>query len=172
LATFKCLSFAILAFSLSFPVASTSTKIYVWRKANGVLVYSDSPKPGAEEIQVKSPNKMLSSIDTTVLDITPKAIEEKYQVEITQPVNKATIRDNMGSVHISGRIKPIFKQGLTVQLQLDKQPYGKPQNHSMFVLRNVERGEHQLKIDLINDKGKVIASSKLTTFYMHRASVN
>jgi hypothetical protein len=163
--------FILLIVVISFPTSATSTKVYVWRNADGVLVYSDSPKPGAEEVEVKESNKMSSSIDTSILDINPKAIEEKYQVEVTQPANNATIRDNTGSVYVSGRIKPIFKQGLKIQLLLDNQPYEKPQSHSMFVLRNIERGEHQLKMDLINDKGKVIASSESITFYMHRASV-
>ncbi|MEW6989045.1 DUF4124 domain-containing protein [Colwelliaceae bacterium 6441] len=156
---------------MSFPISATSTKIYVWRNADGVLVYSDSPKPGAEEVAVKNPNAISSSIDTSILDINPKAIVEKYQVEITQPANNATIRDNTGSIYVSGRIKPIFKQGLKIQLFLDNQPYDPPQSHSMFVLRNIERGEHQVKMDLIDHKGKVIASSKPITFYMHRASV-
>ncbi len=151
---------------------ATSSKIYVWRNADGVLVFSDSPKPGAEEVEVDESNTMSSSIDTSILDIKPKEIEENYQVEITQPENNATIRDNTGSVYVSGRIKPIFKKGLKIKLYLDNKPYEKPQSHSMFVLRNIERGEHQLKMDLIDDKGKIIASSPSVTFYMHRATVN
>jgi hypothetical protein len=159
LATLKYLSFAILTVVLSLPASGISTKIYVWRNPDGVLVYSDSPKPDAEEIEVKNPNTMSSSIEISVLDINPKIIDEQYQVEISQPENNSTIRDNTGSVYISGRIKPIFKKGLKIQLLLDNQPYNTPQSHSMFVLRNIDRGEHQLKMDLI-------------TFYMHRASVN
>ncbi|NQZ23728.1 MAG: DUF4124 domain-containing protein [Colwellia sp.] len=152
-------------------VFATSTKIYVWRNDDGVLVFSDSPKPGAEEVEIKEPNNM-SSIDTSVLDITPKVIKEDYEVEINQPAMNATIRDNTGSVYVAGRIKPIFKRGLKIQLYLDDKPYEKPQPHSMFVLRNIDRGEHIIKMKLLNEKGKVIASSKPITFYMHRASVN
>jgi len=152
-------------------VFATSTKIYVWRNDEGVLVFSDSPKPGAEEVEIKEPNNM-SSIDTSVLDLTPKVIKEDYEVEINQPAMNATIRDNTGSVYIAGRIKPIFKRGLKIQLYLDDKPYEEPQAHSMFVLRNIDRGEHIIKMKLLNEKGKVIASSKPITFYMHRASVN
>ena len=69
-------------------------------------------------------------------------------------------RDNSGSVYVAGGIKPIFKRGFRVQLYLDGKPHKDPQTHSMFALRNVDRGEHQIKMDLIDDKGKVIASSE------------
>lgn len=168
---FLLLSMIIISTLLISNVFATSTKIYVWRNDEGVLVFSDSPKPGAEEVEIKEPNNM-SSIDTSLLDLTPKVIKEDYEVEINQPAMNATIRDNTGSVYVAGRIKPIFKRGLKIQLYLDDKPYEKPQPHSMFVLRNIDRGEHIIKMKLLNEKGKVIASSKPITFYMHRASVN
>jgi hypothetical protein len=162
----------ILLLTQAFAVLAGSAQIYVWRNEQGVLVFSDSAKPGAVELDVKEANTIKSSIDTSILDIKPKAIDENYQVEIVQPEDKATIRDNTGSAYISGRIKPVFKRGLTIQLYLDDEPYKKPQTGSMFVLRNIDRGEHQIKMALLNDKGKVIATSSPVTFYMHRMSVN
>jgi len=150
---------------------SAQAKVYVWVDENGVLVFSDSPQPGAEEVNVKNKGTVLPSVDTSILDIKPQVIEDEYEVFINQPKQNATFRDNSGSVYIQGGIKPIFKRGFRVQLMLNGKPYQKPQTHSMFVLRNVERGEHQIKIDLIDEKGKVIASSTPVTFYMHRASV-
>ena len=55
---------------------------------------------------------------------------------------------------------------------VDEKPYLTPQTHTMFVLHNIDRGEHQIKMKLLNEKGKVIALSKVITFYMHRSSVN
>lgn len=162
----------ILLLTQAFALFAGSTQVYVWRNEQGVLVFSDSTKPGAVELDVKETNTIKSSIDTSILDITPKAIDNNYQVEIIQPEEKSTIRDNTGSVYVSGRIKPIFKRGLTIQLYLDDKPYKKPQTHSMFVLRNIDRGEHQIKMALLNNKGKVIATSSPVTFYMHRVSVN
>lgn len=165
-----CIFFVLL--TQAFSVFAGTAKVYVWRNEQGVLVFSDSPKPGAEVVEVKEPNAIKSSIDTSILDITPKVIDNNYQVEIIQPENQATVRDNTGSVYVSGRIKPVFKRGHKIQLYLDEQPYDKPQTHSMFVLRNIDRGEHQINMALIDDKGKVIATSPSVTFYMHRISVN
>jgi len=146
----------------------------VWTNEKGELVYSDTPRPGAEEVKTKPGNVMQSSnrVETQVLDIKTKEISEDYQVVINIPKDNSTIRDNTGSVYIQGSIKPIFKRGLKIQLILDDQPYQKPQTHTKFSLRDIDRGEHQIKMKLFNEKGKVIALSKPITFYMHRASVN
>ena len=170
----KTLLLVLLTLSIATPVYSGSAKIYVWRDESGVLVYSDSPRPGAEEVKPKKGNIVSSSsnVETQALDIQSKEIKEDYQVVINHPKDNSTIRDNTGSVYISGSIKPIFKRGLKIQLILDDEPYLTPQTHTMFSLRNIDRGEHQIKMKLLNEKGKVIALSKAITFYMHRTSVN
>lgn len=149
-----------------------ASKIYTWHDKHGVLVFSDSPQPGAEEVEVKVPKTITFSVDTSILDINPQVVTETYKVNISQPEANKTIRDNTGSVYVSGQVQPIFKRGFTVQLYLDNKPYKKPQTHTMFVLRNIDRGEHQIKMILLGDKGKVIATSSPITFYMHRISVN
>jgi len=172
----KFLLLILLALSIAIPVnvQASTAKIYVWRNEKGELVYSDTPRPGAEEVKTKPGNVIKSSttVETQVLDIKTGEISEEYQVVINHPKDNSTIRDNTGSVFISGIIKPIFKRGLKVQLILDEKPYQKPQTHSRFSLRNIDRGEHQIKMQVFNEKGKVIALSKPITFYMHRASVN
>ncbi len=170
----KLLLFTLLGITLAAPVHPNTAKIYVWRNEKGVLVFSDSPRAGAEEVKTKPGNIIQSStsIDTEVLDITPQVTVEKYEIVIDTPKNNATIRDNTGSVYVGGGIKPRFKPGLEVQLVLDGKPHQKPQKHSMFSLRNVNRGEHKIKMLLLDEKGKVIASSNSVTFYMHRASTN
>jgi len=160
--------FAVLAFQL---IAASPTKVYVWRDANGIVKYSDTPHPDAKEVLISDSSFAISTIDTSILNIQEKAKDKTFEVKITQPSDQETIRDNSGSVYVSGLIKPIFKQGFKITLSLDGIPYGKPQTHSAFILKNIERGEHQLKMHIIDDKGKVIALSDSITFYMHRASV-
>ncbi|WNC69119.1 DUF4124 domain-containing protein [Thalassotalea nanhaiensis] len=168
--------FVILFFTLLAPATAASSKIYVWRNANGDLVYSDSPKPGAEEIaeeiEIKNKQTVISSVNTTVLDISPRVVQEEYQVQISQPEDHATIRDNSGSIYISGRVAPVFKRGFKVRLLMNGEAHGEPQTRSVFILRDVDRGEHKIKLELLNNQGKVIASSKERTVYLHRARVN
>jgi hypothetical protein len=170
----KSLLFTLLLISIVTPVHANTSKIYVWRNADGILVFSDTPKPGAEQMSTKQGNVIQSttSIEIKALDITPQEVSEQFEVGITIPKNNATIRDNTGSIYISGTIKPRFKSDLNVQLMLNEKPHGKPQKNATFSLRNIDRGEHKIKMLLLDDKGKVIASSEPVTFYMHRASTN
>ena len=87
----KHLLIFLIAVTLVAPVWAGQAKVYVWRDENGVLVFSDSPRPGAEEVQVKEENTVLPSVDTSILDIKPQVIEDKYEVVITQPEQNATI---------------------------------------------------------------------------------
>jgi hypothetical protein len=170
----KTLLLILLTLSIVTPVYGSSAKIYVWQDETGVLVYSDTPRPGAEEVIAKKVNVIPSSttIKTQTLDIKTRIIKNAYQVVIDHPKNNSTIRDNTGSIYISGSIKPKFKRGLKIQLMVDEKPHLTPQNNTTFALHNIDRGEHQIKMKLLNEKGKVIASSKVITFYMHRASLN
>ena len=170
----RLLLLTLLAIAIATPVYSSTAKIYVWRNEKGVLVFSDTPKPGAEEVKTKPGNIIQSStnVETEVLDINPQQIVENYEVIINTPQNNSTIRDNTGSIYISGGIRPKFKIGFKIQLYLDDKPHLTPQNHGMYSLRDIDRGEHKIKMELLDEKGKVIALSKSVTFYMHRASAN
>lgn len=169
---FRLLLLTILIISLAIPIHASTAKIYVWRNEQGVLVFSDTPKSGAEEVETKAGNVIQSStkVETEVLDINPQVSEAAYEVIINTPLNNATIRDNTGSIYISGGIVPSFKLNFSVQLYLDGKPHLAPQKHAMYSLRNIDRGEHKIKMDLLDEEGKVIASSKSVTFYMHRAA--
>ena len=163
-----------LVISLTFSVLATSSKVYVSHDEDGLLVFSDRPSPEAEEVRLRPKSAIYPSmnIDTSLFDIRPTGLNNDFQVVITQPKNNATLRDNTGSVNITATVKPIIKEGFSIQLYLDGKTHNNPQSHTIFSLKNIDRGEHQIQMALIDKKGKVIATSSLTTFYMHRAIVN
>ncbi|MFB1015692.1 MAG: DUF4124 domain-containing protein, partial [Alteromonadaceae bacterium] len=75
-------------------------------------------------------------------------------------------------VYINATISPLFQPGFKIELYLDGKLYKRQLHRTIFSLENIDRGEHQIKMALINKEGKVIASSQLTTFYMHRTIAN
>ncbi|NUZ11411.1 DUF4124 domain-containing protein [Pseudoalteromonas sp. McH1-7] len=153
--------------------AESNPKIYRWKDKNGHWVYSDIPKPGSKEVKLHSNILTMPSIDTKVLasqsDTTPTIT---YQAKITSPENEQTIRDNSGSVYVTGSVEPRFTQGLSVQLYLNGEATGPKQSNAQFSLRNIHRGEHALVLKVFNQKGQVVAQSNEHKFYLHRNTVN
>ncbi len=160
----------ILLFAIAPLQAQQTKKVFVTRDANGVLVFSDSPQPGAEEVNLTNRANIMAATDPT-LPAPRKAEKEAFTIEIVQPEEQGTVRDNTGSVYVSGKISPLFERGLRVRLLLDGKPQGEPQSNAVFILRDVHRGEHKLQMELFDQNGKLIAVSPVTTFYLHRASV-
>lgn len=145
-------------------------KVYVSRDANGVLIFSDSPLPGAEEVSLTTRPNIMDPTEVSFPDKkAPKPIP--FKVEINQPEHLSTVRDNTGSVYITGRITPRFQRGYRVRLVVNGEPFGEPQNTAVFVLRDMDRGEHNLQLELFDDNGKLIAKSPTTIFYLHRARI-
>ncbi len=143
--------------------------VFVTVDKNNVPVFSDNPLPGASQLQLKEGNRMPavtpSEISQRSIDHTPT-----FEVLITKPEANGTVRENNGTVYVSGQVKPLFAQGLRVRLYLDGKPVAGPSSNANFILHNIDRGEHQLMLELSDQNGKVIATSSLTTFFLHRAS--
>ena len=87
-------------------------------------------------------------------------------VEITEPANDATIR-NQTSFTVSIKTRPRIARGHRIQLLLDGKIVGKPQRNLNFSLQNVDRGTHTLTVEVINNDQKVLKSSS-STVHIHR----
>ncbi len=162
----------LLIFALfTVPQVLAQTEVYKWTNKDGVTVFSDIPKENSVAIQVTKAITIASSIKPLTPLALPEAKSELYHIEITQPTDHQTIRDNNGSVTVAVQVPPQLPPRINISLLLDGKTYITTENLANLSLKNVDRGEHQLKVNIINDKGKVIASSKSVTFYMHRTSV-
>ncbi len=160
----------ILLLLLSTLAQAEQKKVFVTVDKNNNLVFSDNPTPGSTELNIKDSNNLM-------LPVTPEQVQVNkpkvpvYEVAIAKPLDQETLRDNNGTLYVSGQIKPMFSQGLRVKLYLDEKQVAGPTGNANFILHNIERGEHQLRLELLNQSGKIIATSPVTTFYLHKASI-
>ncbi|HZP92059.1 MAG TPA: hypothetical protein VFB20_04160 [Burkholderiales bacterium] len=89
-------------------------------------------------------------------------------VSIVSPQQGETVHDNLGKV----RVALSFDGGAAnkVRLVMDGAPLPDEYKGAIIRLENIERGEHVLVAQLLDEDGNVVTSSAPVTFYMWRAS--
>ncbi|MGL5291527.1 MAG: DUF4124 domain-containing protein [Vibrionaceae bacterium] len=168
---------SLLAMLLMFSCSMHAQEYYEWRDANGTLHFSDTPPersytthmlatPELSQAAQASSELAASELSSSQNSSDPQKSVRASQVFLVAPENKQTVRDNTGKVAVSlGCDQPLAK-GQTLRVILDGQ--AQPASTKVVqMLENVDRGEHVVSVDLLDD-GKVIFSSPKHIFYMHR----
>ncbi|WP_075477658.1 DUF4124 domain-containing protein, partial [Moritella viscosa] len=141
--------------------------------------FNNESKPAsAKEINVKLTPP---SIDSLTQSITPKAshanttVNDKpvspISIHISTPRNQQTIRSNTGEITVSATLSSTLQYGSNIRLLIDGITHSEQIKHQ-FNVTNVPIGTHKLQLQIINNLGKVIASSELITVYLHRFKAN
>lgn len=96
----------------------------------------------------------------------------KLVIELLSPEQGSTLRDNTGNVVFQGQISPKPPTQYDVRLTLDGKAAPIVSNGLAIQVENLDRGAHEAQLELLAKDGTILAKSKPTTFYLHRASVN
>lgn len=158
------------------PAGPGLAAVYKWVDEQGNVVYSDQPRPGAEQVKVPPVSTYPAPPlpPRTAGADAPKAPAPAYtQVSIVQPSHDSTVRNNAGVVVISALLEPPLRSDLGHQivLSMDGEPVGEPGPTTAIQLSNVDRGTHTLQVSVVDDAGEVLASSEPSTFHMRRVSI-
>jgi hypothetical protein len=96
---------------------------------------------------------------------------EPAAIVVTSPRAGTTVHDNSGAVPVAVIVQgAAYTTDHRVRVLLDGKPYGTDQRSLQFTLQGVERGEHTLQIQLLDNKEAVRATSPAVTFYLWQAS--
>lgn len=174
----KAASIAALCLSLFSMPATSNQTVYQWRDKNGDLHFSDVPRQGAKEIEIKDPQTFNSNEPSLSAPPPPppppldknKLISYKT-VTITSPRNGETLKNNTGIVQVKIQTEPKLRPEDSIQIIYDGKPQATQQNASSITITEVYRGQHTLKAQIINKAGKTLLSSDPITFYMQRPAL-
>ena len=89
---------------------------------------------------------------------------------IISPPDGEALRANSGNFEVRAQIEPDLRQGHHLRLLLDGDPQGTAQASSTFRLTRVERGEHQLRLEIVDDDGGLVFAGEPSTFHLLRHS--
>lgn len=163
------------AFTATLSVSATAqTNVYKSVNKDGIVEYSDQPSKGSEEIRVKNPQSVTLPKGADVFksygsDQGTDSSNAYQSIVITQPAHDSAFNSGNGQISISSETNPSLSNEHTIQLMFDGTSYNSNKSGS-FSLSNVDRGTHQIQVNVIDADGKVLISSDITSFTLHRTN--
>ena len=149
-------------------------QVYVSVDKNGVPLYSDKLVAGAQKLELKvsphSQSQPQASSDYALNRLT-EADASTYQLEILKPDMEGTVISNQGEVLVQSQVSPELAAHHKLRLVLDNNQQSPLQHSSNFRLLGVKRGAHQLQLQALDQNGKLIAESPVTTFYLRKTTI-
>ncbi|MBI2379682.1 MAG: DUF4124 domain-containing protein [Gammaproteobacteria bacterium] len=169
----------LLLFALLLPLTAPAKTVYKYYDADGNVVFTDQPVPGAEKFTISEPQVVgsperaarpmpvlpaMPDADAGAVDLVPYS-----QFKIRAPTPDQVFRD-VKDVLVSLSIMPRLQKGHKVQVYLDGKPVGSPKPSPQFALPGVERGSHTVEARILNEQGRMVVSSGAVSFHMHKTS--
>jgi hypothetical protein len=148
-------------------------QVYVSVDKNGIPLYSDQPVAGSKKLELKVSLQNQQPQQDTQLEPLASLTDEAapYQLTILNPAMEATVISNQGEVAVQSDVSPPLADHHKLRLVLDNNQQSPLQQSSNFRLLGVERGEHQLQLQALDQNGKLIAESTVTTFYLRKTTI-
>lgn len=163
---------------LLIPLVS-SAQIYRSTDEHGNVTFSDTPPAGTsgEQVELRQTNTTppppgSQAPAQTQSQLVQKELESiTYRVSITAPANDTTVPMGPGNFSVSVSVQPALGQDVQLQLLVDGDPWGDPQQGTSWSLTNVFRGAHDLTVAVVGAAGKQLAVSGPIRVYVLRPSI-
>ncbi|MDH4554045.1 DUF4124 domain-containing protein [Pseudomonas sp. BN417] len=150
-------------------------EVYTYIDDEGNRVFTDRPKAGnAKRLELVPSNAMdrPAPIQPPPLYQAPIPREQGYQVlRILVPEPDATIRDMEGNLIVSAMSEPGLRANHSYRLVLDGQPVAEPGRSPVFPLQNLDRGTHQLAVEIIDEQGRMVERTPSQPVHIMRTSL-
>lgn len=158
---------------LSIPV---SAQIYKHIDENGNVTFTDKPPEDARLVDVGRTNTLpppdmpRAQAPQDGGEITVEELEapEIYSINIISPMLDAVIPHGPGNFSVNVSISPDLHENDYMQLFVDGDPVGEPQQTASWGLTNISRGTHSLETRIIDRRGAIKGRSPSVRVHVFR----
>ncbi|WP_252271813.1 DUF4124 domain-containing protein [Pseudomonas subflava] len=147
--------------------------VYTYVDAEGNRVFTDQPQSEqAERVEMAPSNAMRPTKVPPPRVAEPLPKELSYQVlRILVPEPDATLREMSGDLIVSATSEPALHAGHSFRLIMDGQPASEAGRSPVFPLKNVDRGTHQISVEIVDAQGRIVERTPSQPFHMKRISL-
>lgn len=146
--------------------SATAAEAYKCKGKNGETIFSDQPcAKNAELIELKEPQTYaIPAPPVTATPAAPSSADKKEKITYTEfvfsaPKPGAIYDDGSGNVRAALLIKPRLDYAHKVQFFLNNAALADPERRAEWSFNNLERGDYELRAELVDQNGKVIQSA-------------
>ncbi|MHC8311593.1 DUF4124 domain-containing protein [Pseudomonas sp. GT1P32] len=156
---------------------SASAEVFTYIDAQGNRVFTDQPGTGnAKRVPLATSNRMSANPTGAAPMIAEKRTETKPlfrydMLRVLVPEPDATIRSSAGELIVSVTSEPGLQRGHRYRLLLDGQPTAEPGPSPVFALSNIDRGSHNLSVEILDEQGRIVERTANQPFHMLRISL-
>ena len=161
--------------------AAFATETYRWVDENGVIHYSDTPREGAEVVNIRPAQGFKPPAPTVPAaaraggdageDPDAGDADTEYEISIVRPQQEETLWNLEGQLDVSLNIEPRLKRGDRIRVFVDGEEItGAPHRASSFTVSEVWRGAHTLRAGVYDSRGRELAVSDTVRFYVQQTS--
>ncbi|WJK10323.1 DUF4124 domain-containing protein [Pseudomonas fluorescens] len=166
----------LIALCLSLIALGASAEVFTYIDAQGNRVYTDQPRGNAKRVPLATSNRMASnpSSAATVKPSKKSAEPPLFHYDMLRvliPEPDATIRSSAGELIVSVTSEPGLQRGHLYRLLLDGQAVGEPGLSPVFPLSNIDRGSHNLSVEILDAQGRTVEKTANQPFHMQRISL-
>jgi hypothetical protein len=152
-----------------------AAEVFTYVDAQGNRVFTDQPKPGNAKRVPLAPSNRMSVPQTAPAAATSKTEKEPLfhydMLRILVPEPDATVRSTAGEIIVSVTSEPGLQRGHRYRLLLDGQPTAEPGLSPVFPLTDIDRGTHQLSVEILDGQGRTVERTANQPFHMQRISL-
>ena len=154
-----------------------SAEIFTYVDAQGNRVFTDQPGSGNAKRVPLAPGNRMSANPGSAKPATPRPQAEApplYRYDLLRvlvPEPDATLRSSAGELIVSVTSEPGLQRGHRYRLLLDGKPTAEPGLSPVFALTNVDRGSHNLSVEILDQQGRTLERTANQPFHMLRISL-
>ncbi len=151
---------------------------YTWTDEDGVVHYSDRPRPGARAVDLGKYSAPSPAASQPVRRSAPPARAEQedaaeafsYEsLAVATPAAEQTLWNIEGVLNVALALSPALRPGHQVRVYYDGNPRIVP--GTSFQLQEVWRGMHNLQAEVLDENGRLMIRSEPIRFYVQQTSI-
>ncbi len=164
-----------------FLAGGVMAQAYRWVDADGVVHFSDTPHPGAEEIVLPEANtvsvrrreprgRATSNADPeSTGDAKAQQAFSYSSLDIRSPAAEETLWNIEGVLSVALDLQPGLQPGHQVKVYHNGE--SRIVSGTSFQLQEVWRGEHKLQAEILDSNGKMLIRSRSNRFYVQQNTI-